>query len=181
MSRLPRRIESPRLWLRQLEITDAEPLHAELQRSHAHLAPWLDWVRKDTPLVEREAFCRRVRGLYACERSLTVGLWRKRGERLVGVMDARDIDWCIPSAEVGYWGAGESQGRGYLSEALRALATCLIEELRFERLWLSCDARNLASQRVAERSGFELEGRLRRHRRDAAGRLGDTLLYARLR
>jgi ribosomal-protein-serine acetyltransferase len=48
------------------------------------------------------------------------------------------------------------------------------------RLEITSDARNVASRRVAEKSGFELEGIRRRSRRDNAGELADSCMYARL-
>jgi RimJ/RimL family protein N-acetyltransferase len=48
------------------------------------------------------------------------------------------------------------------------------------RLEIRSDARNAASRRVAEKCGFELEGILRRARRDAAGDLADACVYARV-
>jgi RimJ/RimL family protein N-acetyltransferase len=43
---------------------------------------------------------------------------------------------------------------------------------------INTDALNLASRGVAEKCGFELEGVRRNSRRDAAGGLADSCMYA---
>jgi RimJ/RimL family protein N-acetyltransferase len=48
------------------------------------------------------------------------------------------------------------------------------------RLEIRSDARNAPSRRVAEKCGFMLEGILRRSRRDNAGELADSCMYAKV-
>jgi RimJ/RimL family protein N-acetyltransferase len=47
------------------------------------------------------------------------------------------------------------------------------------RIEITADVRNQASRRVAEKSGFVLEGIRRQSRRDADGNLADSCMYAR--
>jgi ribosomal-protein-serine acetyltransferase len=56
----------------------------------------------------------------------------------------------------------------------------LAERLGARRVELTADTRNAASRRVAEKSGFVLEGILQRSRRDNAGELADSCLCARV-
>ncbi len=67
------------------------------------------------------------------------------------------------SANVGYWLARESRGKGYMTRAVRLLARWAFERLALERLELLTDPNNAASQRVAARCGFRREGHLRSH------------------
>jgi RimJ/RimL family protein N-acetyltransferase len=63
--------------------------------------------------------------------------------------------------EVGYWLRSEARGRGLTSRAVRLVSRWSFEELGCERLQLRADADNVASQRVAEKTGFKREGVLR--------------------
>jgi RimJ/RimL family protein N-acetyltransferase len=63
--------------------------------------------------------------------------------------------------EVGYWLRAEARGRGLTSRAVRLVSRWSFEELDCERLQLRADAENVASQRVAEKTGFKREGVLR--------------------
>lgn len=65
-------------------------------------------------------------------------------------------------AATGYVLARDSWGRGYASEALRAVVA-VARELRIRRLYALCHPEHAASRRVLEKCGFELEGTLRRY------------------
>lgn len=66
-------------------------------------------------------------------------------------------------AEIGFTLAAEFQGKGYASEAIRRMLDHLFDDLGLHRVIAECDARNLASARLLERTGFQLEGRRREH------------------
>ena len=64
-------------------------------------------------------------------------------------------------AEVGYWVSAERRRAGVATRAVRLLAGWAFHELHVDRLQLTTHPDNTASQRVAERAGFEREGILR--------------------
>jgi RimJ/RimL family protein N-acetyltransferase len=79
---------------------------------------------------------------------------------------------------VGYWVAREARGRGVCTRALRMLARHGLEELELQRLELITDPDNQASQRVAEKVGFQREGVLRAHLRHPDGRIRDSVMFS---
>jgi RimJ/RimL family protein N-acetyltransferase len=82
-------------------------------------------------------------------------------------------------AEVGYWMAAETRGRGLATRALRLASAWVLGELGIERLELRADVDNLASQRVAEKAGFTREGVLRAQRYNPRrGRRIDFVMYS---
>lgn len=84
------------------------------------------------------------------------------------------------TAEIGYWLGRAHWGRGIATRALVAATRYAFERFDFERLEAGVFEWNPASSRVLEKAGYEREGRLRRSVfKD--GRLGDAILYARLR
>jgi RimJ/RimL family protein N-acetyltransferase len=72
-------------------------------------------------------------------------------------------------------------GRGYATEAARAALRYAFEIIQVVRVDLQCRVDNQASQRVAERCGFKLEGRQRLRHRKKNGELVDRLWYGLLR
>jgi RimJ/RimL family protein N-acetyltransferase len=81
------------------------------------------------------------------------------------------------SAEVGYWLGEAFWGRGIATDALVAVTRHAIARHGLTRMFALPFAYNEASCRVLEKSGYTLEGRLRR----AAikdGRIVDQLQYA---
>ena len=66
------------------------------------------------------------------------------------------------SAEIGYWLGEPFWGRGIVTEALRAVTAHAIAHHGLTRVFALPFAHNLGSVRVLEKSGYVLEGRLRR-------------------
>lgn len=79
---------------------------------------------------------------------------------------------------IGYWVAAPARGQGVCTRALRLLSSWAFEELGLQRLELITDPDNRASQRVAEKVGFQREGLLRAHLRHPDGRIRDSVLYS---
>ena len=92
-----------------------------------------------------------------------------------GLHDPNHGQW-----EIGYVLARPYWGRGLATELVQALVTFGFKELGAEKIWAPVDAANMASGRVLDKSGFTLEGILRKDRlRWAEGR--DTKFYGLLR
>jgi RimJ/RimL family protein N-acetyltransferase len=82
--------------------------------------------------------------------------------RIVGSIGLFHFDWEVRSAEIGYGVHKEERGKGYASEALRAVARWALTEGGIQRAWLTVNTDNVASIRVAEKAGLRREGTLRR-------------------
>jgi RimJ/RimL family protein N-acetyltransferase len=82
------------------------------------------------------------------------------------------------TGHIGYWCALEARGRGVTTRALRLLCRHALDDLRLERLELITDPDNRASQRVAEKAGFQREGVLRSHLVHPDGRRRDTVMFS---
>jgi RimJ/RimL family protein N-acetyltransferase len=74
---------------------------------------------------------------------------------VLGSISFGHIDWAFAVAEAGYWVAWDARGQGVATRALRSLVEWGRHELRLVEVRVQVLAGNLASQRVAERAGFE--------------------------
>ncbi|MCO7221448.1 GNAT family N-acetyltransferase [Klenkia sp. PcliD-1-E] len=83
-------------------------------------------------------------------------------------------------AEIGYWVVPAARGRRVAPRVVDAVVRWAFAELGLERVQLLHDVANTASERVAERAGFVLEGRLRRSYRYGDGVRCDELIWSRL-
>ena len=81
----------------------------------------------------------------------------------VGYSGFRCIDEEYKDAEVGYMMHPDSQGKGYATEALKAIIEWGIKEYGVRKFIAYCDVENIGSQRVLHKSGFKQEGLLREH------------------
>lgn len=82
-------------------------------------------------------------------------------------------------ADFGYWVVPRARGRGTATDAVRLLAAWAFTTLNVARLEILVEPHNTASQRVAERAGFQREGLLRSYK-EFQGRRLDLIMYARL-
>ena len=86
-------------------------------------------------------------------------------DQLCGYVDLKEGRRSIREWEMG-WGMHPALwGRGYASEAARAVLRFAFEELKAHRVMASCHADNLASARVMEKLGMKREARRREVRR----------------
>jgi RimJ/RimL family protein N-acetyltransferase len=98
------------------------------------------------------------------------------GDRVIGNCGIRrkpENDW---EADIGYELAPGHWGKGYATEAARAMVAFGFRELGLHRVSAWCVADNTASAHVLEKCGLRLEGRLRESE-FYKGRWWDTLLY----
>jgi [ribosomal protein S5]-alanine N-acetyltransferase len=96
----------------------------------------------------------------------------------IGLTPGKDVERL--NAEVGYWLREEFWGRGLATAALVGFSDWLFAEWEFTRLDAKVFAGNIASRRVLEKAGYQLEGVLRRSAiKD--GVVLDQALYARLK
>lgn len=79
---------------------------------------------------------------------------------------------------IGYWVVASVRGNGVGTRALRLLSRWALAELDLQRLDLITDPDNVASQRVAEKVGFQREGVLRAHLRHPDGRIRDSVMFS---
>jgi RimJ/RimL family protein N-acetyltransferase len=102
------------------------------------------------------------------------------GDAIGGIGLEPHIDVHRLTGTVGYWLAEACWGRGFATAAVKALTAYAFATFDLHRLQADVFDWNRASARVLEKAGYTLEARLR-HSVIKDGRIGDTLLYARLR
>lgn len=174
--RKPVRIETPRLLLRRPRARDLKAVFARYS-SDAEVTRFLGWPRHQSIAQTRvflefsdEQWERWPAGPYLIES-------RETGQLLGGTGLAFETPF---RASTGYVLARDAWGRGYATEALRAMME-LAARLGVRRLYALCHPDHPASQHVLDKCGFTREALLRRHSEFPnlrAGQPADTLLYA---
>ena len=91
-----------------------------------------------------------------------------------------DVDQAHRIAMLGFAIGRAHWGKGIGSEAVRAAIAWGFDAFGLAKIWAMTDARNTRSQRLMEKLGMQLEGRLRSHQRARDGRT-DQLCYGLLR
>ena len=179
---LPSYIETPRLTLRPPRTGDGPELHEALTESLAELRQFLaslPWVAAEQTLESAETFCRNGEANFIARRDLPFFVLEKKTGTLVASVGLHRTVWQTPRTEVGYWCRTSATRNGYVTEAVTALTEYAFQHIKAARVELITDEENVASRRVAERSGFVLEGVLRNERRAPDASLRNTCVYAR--
>ncbi|MDX7986054.1 GNAT family N-acetyltransferase [Xenorhabdus sp. 12] len=78
----------------------------------------------------------------------------------VGLLSFNSIDNKNKAAYIGYWLDPKMQGKGIVTEALNALVNHYSGGELIKRFVITCSTQNTASNNVAKRCGFQLEGKL---------------------
>ena len=174
---VPDRIETKRLLLRAPRPGDGRALNEAVLETIEALQQWMPWSRP-TPTVEQsEAWCRNAAAEFVQRKHFALLMFSRDGATLVGSSGMKAVDWAVPRFEIGYWVRRRLEGRGYVTEAVAAIARFAFESLGAKRVEIRMDDRNERSWRVAERLRFRLEGVLRNECREHHG-LRDTRVYA---
>ena len=100
--------------------------------------------------------------------------------RFLGTTSVFHIDRAMHDAETGYRVAPWARGQGVATQAVRAVTAWALDALALQRISLYHAADNMASCRVAEKSGYLLEGQLRSSHVYGDGSRHDEHLHARL-
>ena len=182
---VPTRIVTDRFILRRPLPGDG-PVHNEaVCASIDELRPWLQWAQQPPSVEESEATCRRLHAAFGLRNDLAIFVFERNADSteaaLIGGSGLHRIDWQTRRFEIGYWRRSGHDGRGVITETVKALARTAFDRLGARRVEIRTDATHERSWRVAERAGFTLEGVLRKDSVTPQGKLRDTRVYARVR
>ncbi|MFC2129460.1 GNAT family N-acetyltransferase [Bacteroidota bacterium] len=111
---------------------------------------------------------------------IVMGVIDSESNELAGVVMLRDFERQHEQAELSIWIGQEYWGKGLGTVAIIEMSRIGFEEQKLNRIYAYTMVRNIASQRILEKSGFSREGFLR-ERVIICGIYEDVYLYARLK
>ena len=164
--------------LRLLEESDADELFALIDANREHLAPWMPWVARAPSAADVLPFIRATRRQIADNDGLQTAIVDPGG-RIVGMIGVHNIDWLNRKTSIGYWLARDEQGRGTMTEAVRAYVDHAFATWKLNRVMIQAAVENARSRAIPERLGFREEGILREVER-VGDRMLDDVVYAML-
>ncbi|MGB0524967.1 MAG: GNAT family N-acetyltransferase [Flammeovirgaceae bacterium] len=151
-------LETPKLILRRLEIVDAERVQKLLASNKAFMLPWIPWA-KDEPqtVAEKKAQIRQWTGEFFLDQKYVYGLYTKnQPNEIIGLcfLLTRQGKGIL---EIGYIIDHGQTGKGYATESSYALCKLSLMILQQEKSLIVCSAENIASAKVPEKLGYQLE------------------------
>lgn len=165
----------PNVKLRLVDSNDAESLYDQIEKTRPQLAKFMPWGDSTKSVEAERAFLTYCQG-----RMEENKLWNASiviAGKAVGMIDLHNIDSDDQHAEVGYWLGGEYQGNGVMTDCLKKLLEIGFDELNLHKIKLLAEQVNQASNAVAQKVGFILEGQLK-DEIYSNGKFHDANLYA---
>jgi RimJ/RimL family protein N-acetyltransferase len=178
---IPDHFETERLLLRAPRVEDAPTLYEAIRESQDELSRWLPWAYEIPTLNRIKEVLRQAAAAFILREDFMLLLFHWESGVFIGASGLHKVDWSIPQFEMGYWLRMSVQGQGYMTEAVDGITRFAFRDLGAERVEIRVDPRNKRSLAVAERSGYVLEGTLRRIWRTKNGDLTDMHIYSKIR
>jgi RimJ/RimL family protein N-acetyltransferase len=170
-------ILTERLTLRELTEDDWRDLLAyQSDPRYLEFYPWTERTEQDV-----RAFVAMLCALQheVPRRKFQLAITLTGDGRVIGNCGIRRKDGNDVEADIGYELAPDQWGKGYATEAARAMVAHGFIDMALHRVSSWCIADNVRSVRVLEKAGLRLEGRLRENE-FFKGRWWDTLLWGML-
>jgi len=171
----PIKIETKRLILR--DFVPADWLAAHQWGSDPQVVRFMPWGPNSS--AQTKAYVRLVRRLSRLKprTKFELGVVLKSENRLIGGCGIRIQNQVFMEGDLGYVFHRSYWGRGYATEATKAIIDFGFSKLKMHRIWATCDPSNKASARVLEKAGMKREGLLRKNVLQK-GAWRDSYLYA---
>ena len=180
---IPARIETGRIYLRSYEAGDGYWYYAMSQKNRSHLARYEaeNVVMSIESEEDAEVVVRELAAEWRARNCFFMGAFDRETEKFVAQVYVGSVNWDLPEFEIGFFVDKDHEGRGYVTEAVRATIGFIFEHLKAHRVRMECDDTNERSRRVVERCGMAREGHIRENKKNADGTLSGTLHFGLLK
>ena len=147
------------LELRTLIPDNAAEVFEVCDKNREYLRKWLPWIDgTKSPESVRETIEKWQKSLDE-KKELVCGVFLDG--KYVGNMGMHDINrFDVRDAEIGYWIDADYQGRGIITDCVRAFTDYAFNEIDLNRIYICCAVENDKSRAVPERLGFVFEGKM---------------------
>jgi [ribosomal protein S5]-alanine N-acetyltransferase len=153
-------LETPRLLLRPLELSDAARI-TELFGNYEVLR-MIGGVPYPYNEEHAREFISRTQINREAETSFAFAITLKPDTALIGCIELSTVP-VYQRAELGYWVGVPYWGKGYMSEAVERMLRYGFEDLKLNRIYATHFAHNPASGRVMKKVGMTYEATLRQY------------------
>jgi ribosomal-protein-alanine N-acetyltransferase len=166
-------IETERLRLRAFRAADLKALHA----LYADADNLRYWGADPSPSLDETRRMMRWHIAYHPAQYVLWAVEEKKTRRVIGMINYHRRDRRERRVDVGWMTAPGRQGKGYMTEAGRALLRHLIDKLKIHKVEALIRPENKPSAALAKRLGFRLEAGPIRDRWLVGGKWHSVMLY----
>lgn len=167
-----------KLFLKMRNAEDVEATFLLIDKNREHLKPWLPWV--DTTLTTEDTKKYLEGELEKFEKKTAADFGILYEGEWIGAIAFHTIDLKNEWAEIGYWMAKDCEGKGIMTECVRAIIKYGFNDLNLHRIQIECDDSNVRSKAIPKKLGFKLEGVTRENCKKDVG-FSNSLTFGLLR
>lgn len=147
------------IYLKLVDVNDAQRLFQLTSDSRVHLRKWVPWVDDTRSVMDTEDFIKESLKSYDEYKSMNMVVVFK--DEVVGVAGFNEFDWPNKHAAIGYWLGKQYTGKGIMTRVVRELTDFAFTQLNLNRVEIRAAAENEKSRAIPEKLGFKNEGRIR--------------------
>lgn len=165
-------IKTDRLLLRKFNVNDAEAIFSAWT-SDERVAKYTSWNAHKS-IEDTKAYVEYI----ASKAKISDYNWViKLDSKIIGSINVCYSDEHLEIAGIAYVVAHDYWGKGYMTEAARAVIKFLFNDVNYRKIIAGCDSENIGSARVMEKAGMKREAVLREHIKRKDGTWGDDFQY----
>lgn len=147
------------LHLEQTELSHAEELLEVVKSNRLHLSEFLGWVNKMETVADFEKYILFCEAENEAGKEISFTIFYQN--KIVGRIGISQISAANNSGNLGYWLAKDTQKKGIIHRASKAVLDIGFKDLELNRIEIKAATRNLKSQAIAIKHRFTKEGILR--------------------
>lgn len=172
------KLTTRRLILREFRPSDFDSIHEFA--SDAETTLYMDWGPNDRKATRAFLKTTMRQAREKPRQWFVLAITRKSDGKHIGNAGIRIESAAHRSGSFGYILHKDEWGKGYATEAARAITDFGFKKLKLHRVWATCRTENKASARVLKKIGLRYEGRMKEDKL-IRGRFVDSLLFAKTR
>jgi len=179
MTKLPRRIfETQRLILQPYDVKLYLEVFYLIQKNKPRLVHSFPNLLKATETIENtKDFVQNKIFDWNKNKAFSFMIFDKTNNQLIGHFNIKDIDWKKNQTELSYFIHEDFEKKGLMTEALQIVLKICFLVLKFERVFVRIVTTNIASQKLAEKSGLKYEGAFFQDYTTYDNKIVDTYCY----
>ncbi len=140
---------------------DAAAFFKLVDQNRQYLRKWLPWVDATKSANDTLKYIQACISKMETRESMDLGIWYEG--QWVGSIGFHYWDKTNRKDTIGYWLAEPFQGKGIMTDSVRALIKYGFEEMNLNRIEILCAVQNTKSRAIPKRLGFHLEGTCRQN------------------
>jgi ribosomal-protein-serine acetyltransferase len=147
------------LELRSRVEADAEAILEGIDKNREYLKQWLPWLDDSKTVEDIRKYIKNTIVEFDKKEGCDFGIWYEG--QWIGGIGFSSFGTKDRKTSIGYWLSEEFQGKGIMTDCVRALVNYGFEHLNLNRILIRCAVENTKSRAIPQRLGFKEEGVLR--------------------